>query len=899
MRKIILLPFALSLIVVNAQPKLVGALTYNGPQNGGAIFRADLPGFTPGIVHPFNNLSPHRPSAGIGAGNADWLYGFLTFNGTDNSGGLYKIKRDGTGFTMLYNLTGNSNTIPYYHTDGYIYFTDSYEIKKFNPADNTVTDVGSGGYVKKLLIDTSNWIYSTNGLTITKIKTDGTGWTELHTFDGPTEGLGGFAGLTEGTGDTLWGVQTYGGTTDQGTLYSIKKNGTGFHIHYQFDGTHGSYPESRPVFFDGKIYGTTSQGGTDGYGVLYTINPDGTGYRIIHDFDPGTYNVGAISGNISIASNGRIFGSFSQFYYSGATPYRLFKIDTSGGNFEPFVDVFTYNQHEYGHFNQDILLTDNDETIFLATGEMGRHDGGALSQFDTSGSGSSLYNFGYSANGFRPLAGLIKASNGKLYGTTQIGGIDGDGVIYSMNADGTGYTKLHEFTDAEGYELSGKLLEASDGKLYGACHYSTTSNGCVYRMNKNGTGFEKIYSFMDVSGGYSPAGSLIEDNGILYGAAFSSSPGGGAIFKMNLDGTNYTVLKNFDVVNDIVYPYTGLTLSGNYLYGFCGYGGTENKGGVFRIKKDGSGYQELHVFAGATDGNSPRSIPVIASNGKLYGTTDFGGNNGEGVVFRIDSTGSNYTILKHFSSTVDGSNPEGGLIQASDGLIYGTSNFSNISGVFGGTLYKMNLDGSGFTLIHAFDDQTEGEWVSSLLDLNGNFVLPVEWLTFNAQKREQTALLTWKTAQEQNSDRFEIERSANGITFNFIGTIRAAGNTSSITNYSFIDDSPLNETNYYRLKQIDIDGKFTYSKIVSVNFGNTEKIVVFPNPASDRLYISLPQGSNYTLVRITDASGKLVLQKNIPGSSAIIELPVQSLTRGWYILQLTGDNKEQQIFLKE
>jgi uncharacterized repeat protein (TIGR03803 family) len=898
MKKIILLSIFFAPVLTNAQPKLVGALTYNGSANGGAIFRTNVPAFTPGIIHSFNNLAPHRPSAGVCAGNDDWLYGFLNYNGTNNNGGLYKIKRDGTGFTMLYSLTGNSSTIPYYHTDGYIYFTDAYQIKKLNPADNTVTDVGSGGYVKNLLIDANDWIYSTNGFSITKIKTDGTGWVELHTFNGPTDGLGGFAGLTETPGDSLWGVQSYGGATDEGTLYSIKKDGSGFHVHYQFGGIHGRFPESRPVYFDGKIYGTTAQGGDYDYGVLYTINADGTGYRVLHHFDPGTYSTGTVSGNISIASNGRIFGSFTQFYYSTGTPYRLFKVDTSGENFEPFLNAVSYNQHDYGHFNQDVLLTDNDENIFLTTQEMGRHDGGAFSQFDTSGFGSSLYHFGYSANGFRPMSGLIKSSNGKLYGTTQIGGTEGDGVIYSVNTDGTNYTKLHEFTDAEGYELSGKLLEASDGKLYVACHWSTASNGCIYRINKNGTGFEKIYSFMDVSEGYSPVGSLAEDNnGILYGAAFYSTPGGGVLFKMNKDGSNYTVLKNFDAVNDLRYPYTGVTIYGNYVYGVCGYGGAENKGGIFRIKKDGSDYQELHVFAGATDGNSPRSIPIIANNGKLYGTTDFGGTNGEGIVFRIDSSGSNYTILKHFTSTIDGSNPEGGLIQASDGLIYGSTNNSNISAVFGGTIYKMNLDGSGFTLVHAFDDQTEGQWVSSLLDLNGNFVLPVVLVTFNAEKRGHATLLTWKTAQENNSERFEIERSVNGITFDRIGSVAAAGNTNWLTSYSFTDNDPASGINYYRLKQIDVDGKFTYSKTVSVSFESSGKWTSWPNPASDQLNIRLPQGSGYTTIRIVDASGKMVMQKTI--TSLVTALDIHSLSNGWYMLQLLGKKTDQVVFIKQ
>ena len=174
----------------------------------------------------------------------------------------------------------------------------------------------------------------------------------------------------------------------------------------------------------------------------------------------------------------------------------------------------------------------------------GRNDGGVLNHCDTSGAGGDLYHFGNSPNGFRPFGGTIKASDGKLYGTTTIGGADGNGVVYSVNADGTAYTRLHQFTDAEGYEPSGKLLEASDGKLYGACRQGGANNsGCIYRLDKNGSNFEVIYSYTTYTGGYSPVGGLVEDNsGALYGVNFW---GYGSVFKINKDGSNYTELKVF------------------------------------------------------------------------------------------------------------------------------------------------------------------------------------------------------------------------------------------------------------------------------------------------------------------------------------------------------------------
>lgn len=882
MKNKFLLILLLLTAVAHAQPRLVTTIKYHGPKEGGGIFRADLPAATPGMIHTFDNFAPHMPLVGVCAGDNAWLYGNINFTGTGHTGACYRIKRDGTGFEIISSLDEPAKLIPYYHTDGNIYFSNTFQLRKFNPVTHTVTSVpvASGMIVKNLLIDADDWVYYFSyTLGLSKIKTDGSQETLLHTFINAIEGNDGSIGVTETPGDTLFGVQKYGGALDGGTLYSVKKDGSGFIIHHQFTAATGIYPESKLTYFDGKLYGTTTQGGNFGYGVLYTINADGSGYRVIRHFDPGSYGVPNPAGNISISSNGRIFGSFGQFYVSNTNSYRLFKIDTSGNNFEPF---FPINQREGGHGNLDILLAD-DETIFVPTAEMGRHDGGALNQCDTAGVGSGLYHWGYSANGFRSTDGLIKATDGKLYGTTSIGGITGNGTVFSVNENGTGYTKLHEFSDAEGYEPGGKLLEAGDGKLYGACKQGgPTGTGCIYRMDKNGSNFQIVYNFQTFSNGYSPVGSLAEDNaGVLYGATFYSSPGFSVIFKMNRNGSNYTVLKLFDNA-EIHYPYNGVTLSGGYLYGSCGYGGTENKGGVFRIKTDGTGYQLLRDFTGATDGVQAMSTPIVATNGKLYGSTVNGGSNGFGTIYSMDVTGSNYAIIKNFTDAADGSYPEAGLIQGSDGLLYGTTLFSSPGG---GNIFKMNLNGTGFSVVKTLDLSLEGQAANTLLDLNGNAPLPVQWLTFNATPVNKTVVLKWQTAQEQNSREFEIERSSDGNAFNKIGMVAAAGNSALTKDYSFTDSKPFKGTNYYRLRQTDLDGKFTYSKVITINFTGYGIITFYPNPVRDVLNINTNSSEPISTIIITDINGRLVQQVK-PALSGFVSVSVKNLPAGIYWIQV-------------
>jgi uncharacterized repeat protein (TIGR03803 family) len=893
-KKIILLILPFSVVFVSAQPRLVTALRSNGPKQGGSLFRADLPAGTPGVLHVFDNLMPHAPTGGVCAGDDDWLYGVLFFNGTDNKGALYRIKKDGSGFSVLYSMPDYAYAapIPYYHTDGNIYFTAGTEIKKYDPATGTITGFDPGGYIttKNFTIDANDWIYyySQFPSTISKIKTDGTEPTVVYSFNA-TDGNDGSLGVTE-VGDKLFGVMRYGGSSDGGIIYSMQKDGTGFTIHRQLNAATGMIPESKLIYFDGKLYGTSSQGGNAGRGSLFVIDTSGANFRVLTHFNTALGFASPPSGNISISSNGRIFGSFQQFYTTN-NAYRLFKIDTSGAAFEPF---FVVNQREHGHSNKDVLLL-NDETIFIATSEMGRHDGGALNQCDTSGSGINLFHFGYAANGFRPTGGLIKSTNGKLYGNALIGSTTGNGIVYSINQDGSAYTKLHEFTDTEGYELSGKLLEASDGKLYGACRYGGPANtGCIFRMDKSGANFQVLYSFTDFSKGYWPNGNLVEDNtGALYGTTYASSPGWSTVFKINKDGSNYTRLKLFDNT-EIHYPDDGLTLSGSYLYGSCTYGGAENKGGVFRIHTDGTGYEVLHEFAGTADGAQPMTTPIIATNGKLYGTTVNGGASGYGIIYSMDITGSNYTTLKTFTDGSDGSYPQTGIMQASDGALYGAT-LLNSTGGAGGVLYKISLDGSGFTPVKTFNTDIEGQGASIPLDLNGAAPLPVHWLVFTAQPVNKTVLLQWQTAQEQNSKNFEIERSSNGSNFSYIGAIAAAGNSGVAKNYSFTDGLPLKGNSYYRLRQTDLDGKFTYSKVVSINFSNRPGFSLYPNPVHDILYINTTATETILSVTITDMNGRL-LQHVRPGRTSFLSIPVSNLSAGIFQVRV---KTTQNIYTKK
>jgi 1,4-alpha-glucan branching enzyme len=174
--------------------------------------------------------------------------------------------------------------------------------------------------------------------------------------------------------------------------------------------------------------------------------------------------------------------------------------------------------------------------------------------------------------------------------------------------------------------------------------------------------------------------------------------------------------------------------------------------------------------------------------------------------------------------------------------------------------------------------------------VNNNSALPVTWLSFTAQKgNENTALLNWSTGQEINNSYFGVERSIDGITYSTIGSVPAGQAAASVQNYSFTDASPASGINYYRLKQVDKDGQFTYSKVATVTIAGSKLLwQVYPNPAHSGTAVYINANLGKVQLVLTDAAGKRVYQQDISSATAgqQIVLPVNQLTKGVYLLQV-------------
>lgn len=184
---------------------------------------------------------------------------------------------------------------------------------------------------------------------------------------------------------------------------------------------------------------------------------------------------------------------------------------------------------------------------------------------------------------------------------------------------------------------------------------------------------------------------------------------------------------------------------------------------------------------------------------------------------------------------------------------------------------------------------------------NGAVGLPVEWLAFDAQLVDNEAVqLNWKTGSELNNSHFEVEKSSDGFQFRKIAKVNGQGTINAVSDYQFLDKSDMNTVNYYRIKQIDLDGAFSYSDVRQVEIGElfTNQFRLYPNPVSSTLSLSTQLKVNQSyLLTINDLAGRSVWQEQIFLGKSDWSKDVHKLNDGVYLLNLLNtDSGEQHAF---
>jgi hypothetical protein len=263
------------------------------------------------------------------------------------------------------------------------------------------------------------------------------------------------------------------------------------------------------------------------------------------------------------------------------------------------------------------------------------------------------------------------------------------------------------------------------------------------------------------------------------------------------------------------------------------------------------------------------------------------------AIFANPGAGFNYTYVVVNNATnnivsIGGSDlTNSGTYPIGQYTIYGlsySSSISNLNTYVGGSFsnFAAQIMGNPGTFCANLSKNT--------VTVNVTGTYPVQFTALKARKRGETVVLDWGTITEQNTSRFIIQRSPNGSAFETeLGTVKAAGNSTSPLDYNFLDVTPLRGWNYYRIKQVDVDGKYIYSNTAAVNFAKGGGLmVIYPNPAKDQLNVEYTaERSGRLELQVIDSKGAVLVSKKMTITSGrnTESLNISSFSKGMYLLK--------------
>ena len=334
---------------------------------------------------------------------------------------------------------------------------------------------------------------------------------------------------------------------------------------------------------------------------------------------------------------------------------------------------------------------------------------------------SELTDFSGASNGTNPFGTLI--SDGTfLYGMTSSGGTNSNGAIFKIMPDGSGYVKIFDFSATlSGRNPLGSLIY--DGTfLYGMTELGGTNDmGTIFKIMPNGSSFTKLLDFDGATNGSGPEGSLISDGTYLYGMTRTGGINDiGTIFKIMPNGSSFTKLLDFSYTLNGSSPWNSLISDGTFLYGMTEYGGPSSLGTLFKIMPNGTNFSILVDFGinGSLYGNSPRGS-LIFDGTQLFGMTTYGGTNDMGIIFKTMPDGSGFNKLLDFAGASNGSEPHGSLI--SDGtFLYGMTVSGGVNDA--GVLFKIMLNGGSYSKLFDFGMSTNGSQPFGSLFSDGTYL---------------------------------------------------------------------------------------------------------------------------------------------------------------------------------
>ncbi|MEM1219565.1 MAG: choice-of-anchor tandem repeat GloVer-containing protein, partial [Bacteroidota bacterium] len=741
MKKIIILALCLGILNTTfSQGEYWGVTRGGGVGGAGSVYKIDEDATNPTIVHSF---AYEVPGADPEEAKLVELNGLLY--GTTESGGF-----DGQGTLYSYDpSTGTATSLVFFEES----VNGAQPISAVLTRNGKIYGLTAGGGPN----DGAGTIFEYDPVADTIVV--------ITVFDGD-EFTGEECQITFGADGTLYVVSEEGGFEGDGVFFEVDIPTGQLLILHEFDDSapeEGRRPNGELVELSpGVFYGTAQRGGANGDGVLYKFDTNTGTYTKLIDFSNSTTGEFSYSGLI-LASNQKMYGTTER---GGGGQGTIFEFDPVSETIS-VLHVFTgadgenslsglletnpgilYGMTESGGANDDGTLFEYDLNTstftkkvdfeqgtvgFRPNGEFFQASDGKLYATLSSGAISSGTVFAYTPgdtniqiviefettlSGAEPTDQLCLAQNGKVYGFTTDGGAEDRGVLFEIDP-GTGqYTVLYDFVDlADGRTLEGPLVTIGN-TIYGVASNggSALSFGTLFSYDLDTGIFTVEHEFEDATGRNPGAGLIVTSQGTLVGTALNGSAVTGNIFEFDPTTGTYAVLFEFDItVTGSFVKAPLLEYEPGVFYGTLTNFNFNTDGGVFKYDRNTDTYTFIHEFTGGTlDGEDPETPLLLAQDGLIYGTTNGGGIDDDGVLFSIDPATDTYSVVLDFLEDPEPNQPSGGaLIQAPNGKIYGSTPDAGPGS--DGILYEIDLDQgtvTGIILDFLLYNKVQGGFIS-------------------------------------------------------------------------------------------------------------------------------------------------------------------------------------------